>query len=132
MTANNANVYLPGTIAIPSSLNITAITQDYPMVCTIVVNSVTESNTYIAGQVVRLFVPYTYGMFQANGLQGKILSVSGSNISLDIDSRNFDVFAIPASNAEQPASLAPCGSQNLEYSNLTDSVGFQSLNNRGN
>ena len=126
------NQYLPGVIAIPSSLTITAITNSYPMVCTVSVNPVTESNTYIAGQVVRLFVPYSYKMFQANGLQGKILSVSGSTITLDIDSSNFDVFVTPASTAEQPASLAPAGSKNLEYSNLTDQVGFQSLNNIGN
>lgn len=102
------------------------------MVCTITVDPVTESNTYIPGQVVRLFVPYTYGMFQANGLQGKILEVSGSNISLDIDSRLFDSFAVPASNAEQPASMAPAGSRNLQYNNTTNDVAFQSLNNIGN
>lgn len=129
---NNANTYLPGTIQIPSSLNIIAITNSYPMVCTIEVNPVTEANTYIAGQVVRLFVPYTYGMFQANGLQGKILNVSGSDFYLDIDSRLFDPFVTPAPSAVQPASLAPCGSQNLEYSNITNDVPFQSLNNRGN
>lgn len=127
-----ANQYLPGVIAIPSSLVIIAITRSYPMVCTITVNPVTESNTYISRQVVRLFIPYSYGMSQANGLQGKIVNVSGSNISLDIDSRLFDPFVVPAGNAEQPASMAPAGSRNLQYSNQTDLVGFQSLNNIGN
>lgn len=126
------NQYLPGVIAIPSSLVITAITQSYPMIATIVVNSVTEANTYIAGQLVRLFVPYTYGMFQANGLTGQILAVVGSTFAIDIDSSSFDPFVIPALNAAQPASLAPAGSRNLAFSNLTDQIGFQSLNNQGN
>ncbi len=129
---NDANEYLPGTIQIPSSLVITAITQAYPMVVTFVVNPVTESNSYHIGQLVKLFVPYSYRMYQANGLQGQILSLSGLTMTLDIDSRLFDPFFIPASNMEQPASLAPSGSRNLIYDNTTKSVPFQSLNNRGN
>lgn len=126
------NLYLPGVIAIPSSLVITAISNSYPMACTVVVNSVTESNTYISGQLVRLFIPYVYGMYQANGLQGIILSNVGSTITLDIDSRGFDVFSVPSGNTEQPASMAPAGSRNLQFSNLTNQVPFQSLNNIGN
>ncbi len=132
MIPNDANEYLPGVIQIPSSINIISITNAYPMVATISVDPVTEANTYISGQVVRLTVPYSYGMFQADGLLGKILDVSGSNLSLDIDSRQFDIFSIPASNQPQPASIAPSGSRNLEYSNNTNQLGFQSLNNIGN
>ena len=102
------------------------------MVCTVVVDTITEANTYIAGQLVSLFVPYVYGMFQANGLQGVIISNVGSNITLDIDSRNFDVFSVPNGNTEQPASMAPAGSRNLQLNNLTRQVPFQSLNNIGN
>lgn len=128
----NANEYLPGTIQIPSALLITAITQASPMVITVFVNPVTESNTYIIGQLVRLTVPRPYGMFQANGLTGKIIGTGVSTITLNIDSRLFDTFVIPSGNVTQPASLAPAGSQNLEFTNLTNQVGFQSLNNRGN
>lgn len=126
------NKYLPGVISIPSSLVITAITRSYPMECTITVNDVTQANTYIEGQLVRLFVPYPYGMFQANGLQGKILSNLGSVITLDIDSIGFDEFSVPPTGQIQPASMAPSGSRNLQYNNTTDQVGFQSLNNIGN
>ena len=132
MVPNNSNVYLPGTIQIPSSLNITSITNSYPMVVTAIINPVTEANTYIVGQVVRLTVPPTYGMFQANGLQGQILAISGLQFSLDIDSSQFDVFSMPSGNAEQPASLAPSGSRNLEFNNSTAQVPFQSLNNINN
>lgn len=130
---NDANEYLPGTIQIPSSIVITAITKSYPMVATVSVNALSESNTYITGQSVTLTVPITYGMFQANGLTASILSVSGSNITLDVDSRYFDTFSVPATGKLQPASLAPSGSRNLQYTNGTDTVvPFQSLNNIGN
>ncbi len=129
---NNSNQYLPGTIAIPSSLDITAITQSYPMIVTVTVNPVTEANTYIPGQLVRLIVPRSYGMYQANQLTLKILMVTGSDLYLDVDSTYFDPFVVPASTAETPASLAPAGSRNLEFNNSTNLVPFQSLNDRGN
>lgn len=129
---NNANQYLPGTIQTPSALVITNITKSYPMVVTIVINPVTEANTYTVGQLVRLNIPYSYQMFQANGLVGQIVSVNGNDIALDINSTNFDVFVVP-STPQIPASLSPSGSRNTEYNNGNASVlPFQSLNNRGN
>lgn len=130
--ANNANTYLPGTIQIPSSIVITAITQSYPMVVTVSLQPLTEANTYQTGQLVKLTVPITYKMIQADGLVGQILSVSGSNLTLDIDSTLFDPFVVPGGNVIQPASLAPDGSRNLTLDNNTRQVPFQSLNDRGN
>lgn len=129
---NNSDYYLPGTIQIPSSMVITAITNSFPMVVTVVVNPITEAFTYIVGQVVKLFVPYNYGMFQANGLQGQIVAVNGLNLSLLIDSTLFDVFTVPSGNVEQPASISPSGSRNLEFGNNTNQIPFQSYNNVGN
>jgi hypothetical protein len=128
------NQYLPGVIAIPSSLLITNITQSGPMVVSVAIgNSSTEANTYIVGMSVRLFVPRTYGMYQANNLVGTILSISGLNWTLNLDSSLFDPFVIPSGNVETPASIAPFGSRNLQYTNGTsESVPFQSLNNIGN
>lgn len=133
MTPNNSDTYLPGTIQIPSSMVITGITNSYPMIVTAVLNTVTEANTYVPGQLLKLFVPNAYGMFQANGLVGRIIGVSGLNFSLDIDSRQFDVFVTPPSTTMiQPPSFAPAGSQNLTLDNTTSQVPFQSLNNKGN
>ncbi len=129
---NDANVYLPGVIAIPSSLTITNITKAVQMIVTVSVNSVSESNTYIIGQLVRLTVPITYGMFQADGMTGKIVDIGVNTLTLNINSTNFDTFSVPSSALGKPASLAPSGSQNLEYNNGTNQVGFQSLNNIGN
>jgi hypothetical protein len=129
---NDSNTYLPGTIQIPSSIDIIAATNAYPMVVTLDVNDLTESNTYIPGQLVRLTIPITYKMFQADGLVVRVLEVNGSDLSLDVDSRQFDPFVLPAAGQQQPASLAPSGSRNLSLNNLTGQVPFQSLNNRGN
>lgn len=90
----NANTYLPPATVIPGDLLITAISQSYPMQVTFINSS---ENTYISGQNVRLVIPTVYGMQQANGLTGTILSVDDVNFifSLDIDSTNFDPFWYP-------------------------------------
>jgi hypothetical protein len=126
-----ANQYLPGVIQIPSSLLITAMTQAAPLVITFTVPS-TGANTYALGQVVRLTVPKTWGMYQANGLTGKIIQIGSSTMTLNIDSTLFDAFIYNPNSNETPASLAPAGSQNLEFNNTTGQVPFQSLNNIGN
>ncbi len=129
------NQYLPGVNTTPNSLLITAITQSMPMVVTVTFSNNAPNprvNTYQNGMNVRLFVPWSYGMYQANGLIGTIKGVSGNVFILDIDSSLFDAFAIPASTAETPASISPYGSRNVEYDNTTDQVAFQSLNNIGN
>lgn len=89
-------------------------------------------NTYRVGMNVRLFVPKSYGMFQANGLIGTIVGISGNDFTLNFNSSLFDAFTVPAGTAENPASLAPFGSRNLEYDNTTSDVPFHSLNNIGN
>lgn len=127
------NQYLPGVVQIPSVLEITAITRSFPMVVTVEINNEsTEANTYIVGQAVKLNVPYVFGMFQANNLVSTIIEINGLNFSLNIDSRKFDAFSIPVGTRFGPATIAPAGSRNLTYDNLTNQVPFQSLNNIGN
>jgi hypothetical protein len=128
------NAYLPPVILIPSALEITAITRASPMVITVQVQTpTTESNTYISGMAVRLFVPISYGMFQANNLVGTIRSISGTQFTLNLDSSQFDPFVVPvATSAERPATISPAGSRNYEYTNSSSAVPFQSLNNIGN
>jgi|SRR5271166_1840037 len=128
------NQLLTPVIQIPSALNITAITQSLPMVITVTPgNGATQVNDYIVGMAVRLNVPQSYGMFQANNLVGTITAISGSNFTLNLDSSQFDPFVAPMGNAEQPATIAPNGSRNLQYTNGTSlNVPFQSFNNIGN
>ncbi len=129
------NQYLPGVNTIPNSLVITDISKSAPMVVTAtLVNTAPNPrvNTYKAGMNVKLYVPRTYGMYQANGLVGTILGLNGNIFTLNLDSTIFDTFSIPITLVESPASLSPFGSRNLEYDNSTDLVPFQSLNNIGN
>jgi len=129
---NNANTYLPGTIQIPSTLEITAITNSFPMVCTVETNPLIASNVYRTGMNVILTIPYEYGMQQANNLNGTILDATETQITLDIDSRNFDTFLVPLS-VTTPAQMSPNGSRNLQYIfNNTTQVAFQSFNDFGN
>lgn len=125
------NQYLPGVIQTPSMFLITNMTQSYPLSITFTVPS-TGANTYIPGQLVRLTVPKTWGMFQANGLTGQILSIDSTTMLLDINSTYFDAFVDGSSTPGTPASLAPAGSRNLEFSNNTNDVPFKSFNNIGN
>ncbi len=128
-----SNQYLPGVIQIPSALEITAISRSSPMVVSVEINNgSTEANTYIIGMAVKLNVPYVFGMFQANNLVGTILEINGQDLNLDIDSSEFDAFSIPLGTIYGPATIAPSGSRNLTYSNLTNQVPFQSLDNIGN
>ena len=129
------NQYLPPVVQIPSSLELTAITRSLPMVVTVAVqNSTTEANTYIVGQAIRLFVPVTYGMYQANNLVGTIMSINGSQFTLNLNSTQFDPFVIPSGvTKEQPATISPYGTRNYQYTNGSSlAVPFQSLNNIGN
>ncbi len=130
-----ANQYLPGVNTIPNSLVITAITNALPMVVTATLINTSPNpriNTYQSGMNVRLYVPVTYGMYQANGLVGQITEVNGNNFTLDIDSTPFDAFSVPSNIVGSPASLSPYGSRNLQYSNSTNQVPFHNLNNIGN
>lgn len=130
---NNANTYLAPTVVIPGALLITAITQNYPMAVSF---TNTSANTYIPGMLVKLFIPPNYGMQQADGLVGEILSIDDVSFIfyLNINSTHFDSFSIPASGpfVEKPASMSPSGSRNLAYNNSATQVAFQNLNSIGN
>lgn len=119
------NVYLPPSPVIPPFLVISAITKSNNAVVT-----VSTSNQYIVGQVIYFNVPFTYGMFQINGLTGLILGVDATNLifTTDINSSQFDTFSVPLSG-EMPATLAPAGARN-EYNTLN--VPFHSQGNTGN
>lgn len=129
------NQYLPGVNTVPNSLVIIAITQALSMVVTTTLSNNAPNprvNTYRSGMNVRLYVPQTYGMYQANGLVGTILEVNGNDFTLNLDSTLFDAFSVPIKTIGSPPSLAPFGSRNLEYNNLTNNVPFHNLNNIGN
>ena len=125
---NNANTFLPPSPVVPEQLLITNITN--AVMAVITVASLMDS-IYVPNQLIRLTVPFDYGMFQADGLTVKIYSVNGLNFTVYMDSTNFDPFVVPMQTnfTVAPASLSPAGSQNL-YNFST--VPFHSLANVGN
>ena len=132
----HTNTYLPATPTIPLALLILNITNSFPMVITAAIPTLVilppTPNTYVVGQLIRLSVPATYGMFQANGLTGAIVKIVGLNFSVNIDSRQFDIFSIPPLGEEQPATFSPAGSRNLDLTNQNILEPFQSGTTTGN
>jgi hypothetical protein len=128
---NENNVYLPPVIQMPSCLEITAISQSNPMMITTSTNS-DQVNTYLPGQNVKLVIPATWGMWQANQKTVQIVSVVSNDIYVSLNSTNFDPFSNP-NDGSGPASLAPSGSMNLDFNNITSNkIAFRSYNNVGN
>jgi hypothetical protein len=130
------NQYLPGVTTIPSQLLILGISQTNPMVVTTVLPTIgMQANTYIVGMAIKLFVPATYKMWQANGIICTIKEIIAGTFPqfvTNVDSSGFDTFFIPSSSVESPASISPAGSRNLQFDNNTSKAPFQSLNNIGN
>lgn len=127
------NNYLPPVITTPSSLQITSISQSLPAVIAVeIADPSTELNTYESGQLIRVNIPKPYGMQQMANKTVQVISNDGINISVNIDSTQFDPFAIPSTTGEAPPTIAPSGSRNVQYDNTTRLVPFQSASNRGN
>jgi hypothetical protein len=125
----SVNTFLPPMILTPGVLLISYITQSYPMVITIV-DSV--ENTYIVGQLIRLTIPFIYGMQQANQQTGQILEINGLDFNVNIDSTFYNPFTVPMGPQYGGPSLAPAGLNNVQFSNFTTNLPFKNLNNRGN
>lgn len=108
----SANTFLPPSPVAPKFLLISNITQANPMVVT-----VTTDNEYVIDQLAYFSIPFDYGMFQLDGLTGKVINVDSTNLVLtfNINSTQFDAFTTPSAGVkkERPASLSPAGSRNL-------------------
>ena len=74
----------------PAMRVITAITNSFPAVVTTNIN-----HNYQTGLVVRLDIPETYGMQQANQMFAPITRIDATHFSIEIDTNNFDPFVVP-------------------------------------
>lgn len=122
-----SNPYLAPQIVTPYNLNILNMTNSCPMIIT-----VEQSNTYVVGQLVHTTIPETYGMQQANDLTLQIMAIDGLDLTVELDSSQFDAFTLPSDYQYDPAYLSPAGSRNLQYNNFTNKVPFQAESNSGN
>lgn len=81
----------PNSIFQPAMRLISSITNANPAVVT-----TTFAHQYKTGTIIRLDIPPADGMQQANQLFAPITILSPTTFSIEIDTTNFDVFAIPA------------------------------------
>lgn len=90
------SVALTSPLYIPALRVISAITQATTA-------SVTTSfaHGYISGTIVRLIIPITFGMVQANQLFGPITVTGNTTFTLPINTSGFDAFAIPMGNKQE-------------------------------
>jgi len=86
---------------------IASISQANPCVVT-----TSDPNHYIPGMKVTFQIPQPFGMQQLNRLNAQVTNVSGTAITLNVDSSNFAPFAYPSPlpSAYTPPSMIPYSS----------------------
>lgn len=109
----------------PQMQNIASITNSYPAVVT-----TTNDHGYLNGAIVRLSVPYDYGMTQINQQYGSISILSSTSFSIDIDSTFYWPWVVPTSPKQAPQTM-PIGeiaetlaSSNFNTQSLTNNYFF--------
>ena len=64
---------------------------------------------YQTGIIARLYIPFGFGMVQADQLFGAITVVNATQFTIAIDTQTFDVFANPGTNLQKTAMVVPMG-----------------------
>lgn len=111
----------------PQYLYITEITKATQAV---VRTSVDPTAYYVVGMKIHFSIPYSFGMYQMNGLTGTILAVNATNYTLtvDIDSSAFTTFAFPLTTLSPTAplfaTLAPAGASTKRDPNTYVETGY--------
>jgi hypothetical protein len=84
----------------------------------------TFAHQYIVGTIIRLDIPPTGGMIQANQLTGTILTIpSPTTFTVDINTTTFDAFALPTPNPGwQDSQVVPIGEDNAILIAATQNV----------
>lgn len=100
----------------PAMRIVTAITQDAPAQVT-----TSFAHGYQTGDIVRLWVPSTYGMSQVNEQQGTITVIDDTNFIIGLDTTKYDAFAVPI-DPERCAFVTPIGEVNSKLTQATRNV----------
>lgn len=110
----------------PSMRPILSITQTNPLVITTTFDGIVAGdNQYETGLIVRLVIPFVYGMVQANNILAPITVIDTSSFSVDVDGTNFDPFVIPSltpMNIGFVAQVIPVGEVNEILTEATQNV----------
>lgn len=96
--------------------NILSITQEENTLITTTFDGINPGNhQYSTGLIVRLRVPYGFGMVQVDELYGPITVVNDTQFTMPIDTTNFDAFVVPDYRPGAfgtPAQVVPIGQVN--------------------
>jgi len=86
---------------------VVSITNSYPMI----VETLEDSN-YVPGMRVTFLITPQFGMIELNKFAGQVTDVSGTQLTIDIDSTHFTPFAYPSPlpNAYTVPSVIPYSS----------------------
>ncbi len=115
--------YTPYILPIVGVTNASQATIDYGTV-----------HPYSTGEYLSFRVSKPYGMVELNNLRGKVLSLTSTTVTVDINSNNFNTFIYPPiGEVIVPAVSVPAGSgvipgSNPSTVNLEDSFDNQPLN----
>lgn len=66
----------------------------------------TTNHEYLSGTIVRLNIPQICGMQQIDKFSGEIVVTGLNTFTMDIDSTNFDAFAVPADEFHVPGGVS--------------------------
>jgi len=106
--------------------NILSITQDENALVTTTFDGVNPGvHQYSTGLIVRLYVPYGFGMVRANQLEGPITVINDTQFTVPIDTTNFDAFVVPAFQPGAfgtPAQVVPIGELNSMLIEATQNI----------
>lgn len=86
----------PNTFA-PAFNLIATITNSNPASITTV-----SDHEYVSGLIVRLHIPESYGMIEANNLTGEIIVTGDNSFTINIDTTSFTPFALNPIMAANP------------------------------
>jgi len=104
----------------PAMRLIDSITKADPVVITTNID-----HDYVTGQIVRINVPYNYGMRQIDGVVGPITVLTDDTFSMDIDTTLYDSFSAPTTPPYNRflANVVPVGNEldvyNVAVRNVT-------------
>jgi hypothetical protein len=110
----------------PAMRNILSITQDVPALITTTFDGTNPGDhQYQTGLIVRLLIPYGFGMQQANQLSADITVINSTQFTMPINTTNMDAFVVPADNPGHfytPAQVIPVGEVNELLTESTQNV----------
>ncbi len=73
-----------------------------------------EDHSYVIGNTVGFIIPQAFGMVELNKIEANILAITSDTLTIDVDTRFFTDFSIPAS-FYTPAQVIPIGSTNFGF-----------------